>query len=209
MWKKGRIKVRVININNYVKLPEKIVDWFDKNMFYGVGIKSGQRPDLERGMLLYYLCKKIKAKKCLDVGTGSFFSARSMAKSGADVDTIDINGEKNPNDGWDNITFYKGDSGKILPNFIEEGRQYDIIFIDGDHGYEGVKKDLINAKKLTKLIVAHDYGNLPEVTRAINEELGDDFDFILEDRMWKGAPYENGIDKNGNTIDYGVVVWRG
>ena len=185
----------MININDYIKPTKEEIDWFDKNMFE---IKSQNRPDLERGMLLYYLCKRYKAKKCLDIGTAGFFSAKSMAYSGARVDTIDIKGESV---NYENINFIKGDSGDIVPVLGE----YDVCFVDGDHSYMGVKEDLQNCKKRCKIIVAHDYGNLPEVTRAIDEELPS-FEFILEDRMWKGAPYENGVDKHGQKIDYGVAV---
>lgn len=197
--------MRIWNVNDYVKLTKAEVNWFDKNLIYGGGLKSVTRPDLERGLLLYYLCKKYKVKNALDLGTAGFFSARAMAKSGAQVTTIDIKGEKDPNDGWDNIEFIKGDSRDILPRLLAEGKKYDIVFVDGDHGYKGVKFDLQYSKKLCKLIVAHDYGNLSDVTKAIDEELSG-FDLVLCDRMWKGAPYENGVDRHGNPVNYGIVV---
>jgi len=197
--------MRCININDYVRLPDGVVDWFDKNMFE---IKSQIRPDLERGLLLYYLCKKYNVKNALDVGTAGFFTAKSMAKAGAKVTTIDIKGEM-PDIPYENITFIKGDSKEVLPEFIKQGNKYDIIFIDGDHSYAGVKQDLINAKQLSNLIVCHDYGNLADVTRAIDEEIEiDKSELILADRMWRGAPYEKGYDKNGNKIDYGIIVYQ-
>jgi hypothetical protein len=47
-------------------------------------------------------------------------------------------------------------------DFSQLGKQFDLIFIDGDHSYGAVKKDTENAFKLLKdnhsIIVWHDYG---------------------------------------------------
>jgi len=47
-------------------------------------------------------------------------------------------------------------------NFSDLNKKFDIIFIDGDHSYQAVKKDTENAFKLLKnensIIVWHDYG---------------------------------------------------
>jgi len=129
-----------------------------------------------------------------------------MAKSGAKVTTVDIKGEM-PEVPYENITFINQDSKTFLPYEIAEEQHYDIVFIDGDHSYEGVKEDIKNCKMLADIIVCHDYGNLADVTQAIDEELAPT-EMIICDRMWKGAPYENGIDKGGNKIDYGIVIWQ-
>lgn len=54
-------------------------------------------------------------------------------------------------------------------DFTEHLKKYDLLFIDGDHHYESVKNDTVNAFKLLKdddsIIVWHDYGNNPNDIR--------------------------------------------
>ena len=54
-------------------------------------------------------------------------------------------------------------------DFSSHHKQFDLVFIDGDHHYESVKKDTQNAFKLLKddnsTIVWHDYGNTPNDIR--------------------------------------------
>lgn len=57
-----------------------------------------------------------------------------------------------------NVGMYKGESYKILEGF--EDNSLDMIYIDGDHEYEGVRKDLEMAYKKVKSggwIMGHDY----------------------------------------------------
>jgi hypothetical protein len=61
--------------------------------------------------------------------------------------------ENNPN-----VNLYKSDSSKYLQT--KEDNYYDIIYIDGDHSYEGCKKDLtesFNKIKHGGYIMGHDY----------------------------------------------------
>jgi predicted O-methyltransferase YrrM len=45
----------------------------------------------------------------------------------------------------DRFTFIKGLTDKVLPKLK---REYDFIYIDGDHAYEGCKADILNCQKL-------------------------------------------------------------
>ena len=57
-----------------------------------------------------------------------------------------------------NIVLEKGDSSLLLSNYPNE--YFDMIYLDGDHSYEGVKNDLINAYNKIKnsgYIMGHDY----------------------------------------------------
>ncbi len=66
-----------------------------------------------------------------------------------------------------NVTHIEGNSQTF--DFTTYYKQFDLIFIDGDHHYESVKNDTINAFKLLKedssIIVWHDYGNNPDDVR--------------------------------------------
>lgn len=53
-------------------------------------------------------------------------------------------------------------------------RPVDFMWIDGDHKYESVVKDLELAKILVKkggIIGGHDYGLVPDVSRAVDEKM--------------------------------------
>lgn len=66
-----------------------------------------------------------------------------------------------------NVTHLQHDSTTF--DFSAYAQQYDLVFVDGDHHYDSVKKDTTNAFKLLKdeqgIIVWHDYGNTPADVR--------------------------------------------
>jgi hypothetical protein len=71
-----------------------------------------------------------------------------------------------------NVFIHKGFSHTILPSF--ENDYFDMVYIDGDHSYDGVKLDLnISYNKIKKngYIFGHDYieSRFEGVVRAVNE----------------------------------------
>ncbi len=66
-------------------------------------------------------------------------------------------------EGYENISYIQGLSEEIVPTLEDES--FDLIYVDGDHSYEGVKKDIICCwPKLKKggLMVFHDYSERDE-----------------------------------------------
>ena len=66
-----------------------------------------------------------------------------------------------------NVTHLQGNS--LTFDYASLNQKFDLLFIDGDHHYESVKSDTVNAFKLLKdensIIVWHDYGNNPNDIR--------------------------------------------
>jgi predicted O-methyltransferase YrrM len=83
-----------------------------------------------------------------------------------------------------NIIKYKMTSSEaigLLPKL-------DFVYIDGDHSYEWVKRDILNSLKVLKLngiIAGHDYSSAykDKVVRAVNEVLG------LPDKTYKDTSW--------------------
>lgn len=69
---------------------------------------------------------------------------------------------------------------------------FDLIYIDGDHDYEPVKKDIMAGLAFLEeggWIGGHDYGSCPGVQQAVDELLGPP-DFRFSDGSWLKAKDE-------------------
>lgn len=101
-------------------------------------------------------------KTVLEIGTGeSGGFARFMVEVlGWNVVSVDIN-TPTPNGGaaWpDGWTFIQGDTTKIPLSEIPlpDGDVFDLVFIDGDHSYDGVKNDYERFGQLGRIVGFHD-----------------------------------------------------
>ena len=65
-----------------------------------------------------------------------------------------------------------------------------LVFLDADHSYEAVKRDIKWAlQRKTKIICGHDYSHeWPGVMRAVNEEFGSNF-AICQTFWWSIRTY--------------------
>jgi len=77
----------------------------------------------------------------------------------------------------------------------------DILFIDGDHSFDGVRNDFNNYKNLVRsggYIIFDDYGFLPDVRNAVNSIDKKEFDIIGRLPLVNGNQFVNELDENLN-----------
>lgn len=183
------------------------------------------RADYERGILAYYLIKQFNLKSLLEIGFGRGYFTLCAAKAFYDagvqgkITTVDpaldekyVNqlGEVFPKEWFKSITFVKGTSAAAFEKLGDE--RYDLVYVDGDHSYEGVKHDWEGVKdKFTKFCLFDDYHLPTKVDPGIQcRKLIDEIDetpvgctekeLILMDRVMFRD------DRGKSDLDYGQVL---
>lgn len=133
-------------------------------------------------LLLCVLAEKFKECVYFEIGTWRGESAMNVSRYAQEIFTLNLSEEQMRSKGWDEkyiqlhgffsksnpkIKHLTGDSMSFDFSFLE--KKCDLIFIDGDHHYEAVRKDTENCLRLRKnensIIVWHDYGVSTESTR--------------------------------------------
>ena len=69
-------------------------------------------------------------------------------------------------------TFIQANSSKDAAQLLSFlPAQFDLLFVDGDHTFEGVSSDLMNYGSRAKVILCHDYepSNNPDVVEAVKQ----------------------------------------
>jgi len=144
---------------------------------------------------LYSMSKQVTT--VAEVGSFKGRSTHALLSGGAHVTAIDhFQGSQDPRD-WthhekDSFSqFCKNTAGfKNLEvkkmtgkEASEEGKTYDMVFIDAGHTYEEVKQDILNWQdKATVVFCGHDYSDTwPGVKRAVDEMVGP---VLVHDSIW-------------------------
>ena len=152
----------------YLETRNDLIKTFEKDLVIcEIGVFKGEFSE--------YILENIIPKELhlIDIFDGQMCSGD---KDGNNIVWIDLNNQyeilKNKYRDFDNVHIHKGNSVDILKKFEDE--YFDIIYIDGDHSYEGVTKDLELSRNKIKnagYICGHDYtiDKFPGVVRAVNE----------------------------------------
>ena len=179
------------------------------------------RANYERGILIYYLIRQFNLTSFLEIGFGrgyaTFCAAKAFYDSGVQgkIVTIDPKFDERflkalqnvfPQDWFKCIQFVEGTSQQALPTINEN---FDLIYIDGDHSYEGTKHDWEATKdKYNRFMLFDDY-HLPtkedkgiQCSKLINEIDDPSKELIKLDRRM----FFDDRQFSDDQVDYGQVL---
>lgn len=158
------------------------------------------RPNYERGILISSLIKRFEAKTFLEIGFGRGYASLCAAKAMSDmgwndaaVYSVDIKFNQDhlkmlssvyPREWLEKLNLIQGTINDAL---LELKEPVDIVYIDGDHTYEGVKYDWLCVKdRFNKFVLFDDYdpdSNSPNMqVHKFIDELQLDKELIISDR---------------------------
>jgi predicted O-methyltransferase YrrM len=136
----------------------------------------------EQGKFMYLLCRMMKAKNALEIGTLAGFSGIYIARGledGGKLTTVDI---EQKNSDFAGAYFEKagltnkterlvGDALKVMEDLVNEGRKFDFIFIDADKISYPKYFELAIALSNKGTVIAFD--NMIKDGRVIEDASGD------------------------------------
>lgn len=148
-------------------------------------------------MIISLFCKKTRPKLVVEFGTARCRTALNIAANTPDdCKIITIDSQRHlPQFAMPDLD-HKIEK-KVMMSYEFDPRPYrgqaDFIFIDGDHNYEGVKVDSLNAIQLIKpggTILWHDYHpSVPGVMGCLHELAGNDARFEEVTRIIPDTTY--------------------
>jgi hypothetical protein len=160
-----------LNVERMAGGGSQIIDGASVNTLYGLNL----------------LCEKYLTKESnvLEFGVNDGVSTSLFAEYSNHVTAVDIHKTKALDSlllETQNITFHQ-----IFFEKFKSDDLFDLIYIDGDHSYESVKKDILISLPLLKnggVLSGHDFNNQTQgVEKAVNELLGTDIE-LFPDSSW-------------------------
>lgn len=136
------------------------------------------RLNLDEGAYLYSITNGLENARVLEVGRfrgGSTILLAAALGEGSTLESVDL---RPRNDKFvvmilDNLKLTNVELIRNDIHNLDLKDKYDLIFIDGNHTYEGIQKDFEKLKDTVKVsgsLVFHDYAsNQPDVMKYIDE----------------------------------------
>lgn len=106
-------------------------------------------------------------------------------------------------EGYDNYVFVEELSEILLPRMVQEGRTFDMIFVDGNHSFEHALFDMIFSTKLLKVggYLAVDDIGIPPVAKAFRYvEQFPCYETVQKVHAWPRSPWLAALARIGSMI---------
>jgi cephalosporin hydroxylase len=148
-------------------IPDPLDGWparFERNDPYGPAPENRPAP-VERGPLLLTrdptwqmsfgeraalegVLTQVRPRVAIEIGSAEGGSLRRLAAHAGRVHSIDVDHAPLAGQVPANVTLHTGDSAEVLPRLLRaltaDGEAVGLALVDGDHSYDGVKRDLEN-----------------------------------------------------------------
>lgn len=106
-------------------------------------------------------------------------------------------------EGHDNFDFVEELSEILLPRLVQEGRRFDLIFVDGDHSFEHALFDMIFSTKLLRVggYLAVDDTGIPPVAKAFRYvEQFPCYEVVRKVHAWPRSPLLAALARIGSLV---------
>ncbi len=146
---------------------------------------------MNRVDVIQSLLKKIKGNTYLEIGVlrgDTFRKIKAPVKYGVDINQPD---EETKSLIKNNVKFFQMTSDEFFEKQAPLLNRFDVVFIDGLHEYEQVKKDVFNSLKYLSpkgVIVLHDCNPQTEIMQIVPQKQGE-----WCGDVWKAIPFFRAI----------------